>query len=78
MDRARCGLGLPSKEDLFRVCRRWFSCGRVQSDATTQNMVPNSRGVVVAEYGDNVYSGQFSAGEFFFLESSTILNNSPV
>jgi len=25
-------------------------------------MVPNSRGVVVAEYGDNVYSGQFSAG----------------
>lgn len=27
-----------------------------------QGMVPNSRGVVVAEYGDNVYSGQFSAG----------------
>ncbi len=41
-------------------------------------MVPNSRGVVVAEYGDNVYSGQFSAGGSVFQDLSTILNESPI
>jgi hypothetical protein len=44
-----------------------------------QDMVPNSRGVVVAEYGDNVYSGQFSAGGSGILpELSTVLNKSPI